>query len=194
MKGFLALGAAIVLTLAAIVFFGIGFYLSPQSKLEHADAIVAISGGETDSRVSEAVKLYKDGWSHQLIFSGAARDTSGPSNASAMRREAVNLGVPTTDITIEEKSTSTKQNAEYVGSIIKERGYSSIILVTSPYHQRRANLAFHKSLGKGVRIINHSAVDKNWRRSRWWANPRSFALTVAELAKNLFVIVGGNPA
>ena len=87
MKRFLVTVAILLIFvagLAATAFFGVGFYLSPQSKLSKADVIVAVSGGDTQARTEEAVKLYKDGWSHNLIFSGAALDANGPSNARAM--------------------------------------------------------------------------------------------------------------
>src|SRR5690349_5846330 len=59
-----------------------------------ADAIIAVSGGDTIARTSEAVALYEKGWAPLLIFSGAAADISGPSNALAMKRYAVENGVP----------------------------------------------------------------------------------------------------
>lgn len=170
-------------------FLGLGVWLSPQSKLAKSDVIVAISGGETQSRAEEAIKLYKDGWAPKIIFSGAAEDTSGPSNAAAMSAIAIEKGVPAKDILLEEVSQNTTQNALAVADIIKARSYKQIILVTSPYHQRRAYLSFRTALGSGVGIVNHSAVDHSWRRLGWWTNEYSYKLTVTELQKNLFVIV-----
>ena len=84
----------ILLVLLAIggTLFGIGYYLSPQSPLQKADAIVAISGGETQERALMAIELYQQGWAPVIIFSGAAADTSGPSNAAAMGRRLSKVG------------------------------------------------------------------------------------------------------
>lgn len=180
------------LALLAAAFLSIGFYLSPQDKLQPADVIVAISGGETASRTAEAVRLYKEGLAPKLLFSGAAQDTSGPSNAAAMRLEALRQGVRRQDILIEESSQNTAQNAEASAAVLNREGVKSLILVTSPYHQRRASLEFHRSLGKGVRIINHSAPDHSWRKAAWWDTPYSYDLTISELKKTLYVLTTKN--
>ncbi len=177
--------------LAAAFFFGIGFYLSPQSPLAKTDAIVAISGGDTESRTDEAVTLYKAGWSKNVIFSGAALDPSGPSNARAMATAAEARGVPKAAILLDESSANTRQNASDVARIVGREGYHSIILVTSPYHQRRADITFQRELGPGFTILNHSSYDKQWRRSKWWATPYSRDLTMQELQKVAYELVSG---
>jgi len=172
-------------------FFGTGYYLSPQDPLAKADAIVAISGGDTDARTQEAVRLFRDGWAPHIIFSGAALDTSGPSNARAMANAAEAAGVSSKAIELDEASENTRQNAAGVAAIASSDGYHSIILVTSPYHQRRAALVFARALGTGVAIINHSSYDQTWRRSAWWVTATSRALTFAELQKVAYELING---
>jgi len=187
----LAITLVILTGLGAGVFFGIGYYLSPQDQLAKSDAIVAISGGETEARTAEAVKLYQEGWGANIIFSGAALDPNGPSNAKAMARAAIAAGVPPTSIELDETATNTRQNANDVGEIIRRENYHSIILVTSPYHQRRASIAFHRVLGGNFVIVNHSSFDGRWRRSHWWATPASRELTYSELQKVAYELVSG---
>ena len=177
---------------AATVFFGLGYYLSPQDKLAKADVIVAVSGGETASRAEEAISLYRGGWAGHIIFSGAAQDKNSPSNASVMAAEAIGEGVPKSSIEIDETSVDTRQNAVNVKSIVDRDGYKSLILVTSPYHQRRADILFRRALGAGFTIINHSATDQTWSRSRWWATAASRALTWNELQKVVYELLRGD--
>ncbi len=194
MKSFLkAIFWAIIIIgiITTIVFFGLGFYLSPQSTLAKSDAIVAVSGGETRSRALEAIRLYKEGWAPKLIFSGAALDPSGPSNARAMQKIALEADVPAEAIILDEASTNTIQNATGVAALLKENQYHKIILVTSPYHQRRASITFRAALGGDIVILNHSTTDQNWRRGRWWANDYSKAITLAELQKTIYVLWAG---
>jgi uncharacterized SAM-binding protein YcdF (DUF218 family) len=181
----------IVAALAGTFFFGIGYYLSPQTPLAKAGAIVAISGGETAARTQEAVQLYNDGWAPLLIFSGAAADPNGPSNAQAMARDAEAAGVPAANILLDETSQNTRQNATNVSQLIGQQKVTSIILVTSPYHQRRAEISFHRVLGQGFTIINHSSYDQRWRRSHWWATGYSRDISLAELQKVAFELVSG---
>lgn len=187
-RGFVII-ALTVAVLGAVGFFGIGFYLSPQSPLSRSDAIVAISGGETDARALEAIKLYQEGWAPNIIFSGAALDPNGPSNARAMEHLALQKGVPASAISLDETALNTDQNAAGVAKIIQTNQYHKIILVTSPYHQRRASTTFRDVIGPGVVILNHSTTDKNWRRSKWWASDYSRTLTYAELQKTLYVML-----
>jgi uncharacterized SAM-binding protein YcdF (DUF218 family) len=195
MKRFLVIMGTTLLVLGAgavTAFLSVGFYLSPQSPLTRASAIVAISGGDTSDRTDAAVQLYKAGWAPILIFSGAAADPTGPSNARAMANVAETEGVPASAIMLDETSLNTAQNAANVASIVTRQNYSSIILVTSPYHQRRAELAFHDALGKNFPIYNHSSYDPQWRRSDWWATSYSRGLTYSELQKVAYQLATGN--
>jgi uncharacterized SAM-binding protein YcdF (DUF218 family) len=172
------------------VLIGIGFYLSPQNPLHKTDAIVVISGGETEARVAEASLLYREHYAPVVIFSGAAKSGT-VSNALAMSRIAARQGVPVSAEVLEEKSATTAANADEVAEIVKQAGYKSIILVTSPYHQRRASIEFHRALSKSVTIINHSATDSIWRKSSWWSNNKARSLTLSESWKVLFLSIGG---
>lgn len=175
--------------LVAVIVSGIisaGFFLSPQDALEKSDVIIAISGGETRQRVAEAVQLYQDGWAPLMIMSGAARD-DGPSNALTMQNIAIAAGVPKADILIEESATTTALNATFVRNIIKDNKFTKVILVTSPYHQRRASLAFAKALaGLPVKIINHSSTDSIWRKNGWWWDEWARSLTWSEIQKTIY--------
>ncbi|RLC37936.1 YdcF family protein [candidate division Kazan bacterium] len=164
---------------------GVGFYLSPQDKLERSDAIVVISGGETEARVKEGVQLFQDEWAPLVIVSGAARD-EGISNAAMMKQIAISLGIPASSIIIEENAQTTWENANYVADIMESNKINSIILVTSPYHQRRAYLNFRYFLGNDFKIINHSAKDSAWRKNGWWNLSWTRHLTFAELQKIIY--------
>lgn len=156
----------------------------PLGTCSRVDAIVAVSGGDTVARTDEAIRLYKEGWAPQLIFSGAAADSSGPSNAEAMQRRAVAAGIPASNIVIEEFSRTTAENALNTSQFIADRKLKKIILVTSAYHQRRASLEFGANLGPAVDIVNHPvARDKQWVGAWWWTTKNGWWLAVGELVK-----------
>ena len=160
----------------------IGWYLSPQDPIEKADVIVTVSGGDNHARIRKTVELYKEGWAPVILYSGAAAEGE-VSNAEAMRNISVKMGVPKADILIEEASEDTGQNAEFSSAIIKEKDFRSMILVTSPYHQRRTMELFKKQLGEDFKIVNRSAVDEDWRKKGWWEDEQGRILTVGELGK-----------
>ena len=184
------LGVIVVLTIV------IGVYLTPndlrncktvstKGTCQKADAIVAVSGGNTSIRAAEAIALYKQGWADTLIFSGAAADTSGPSNAEVMRRQAINAGIPSSAIEVETSAQTTKENASRTKQLLMKSGSGvrRVILVTSPYHQRRASLEFQALAGDGITVLNHPTPnDPDWP-AVWWLTPRGWWLAGGELVK-----------
>jgi uncharacterized SAM-binding protein YcdF (DUF218 family) len=155
-----------------------------------ADAIVAISGGDTDARAREAIGLYNQGWAPYIIFSGAAQDKQGRSNAAAMAEQAMNAHVPASAILLDEASVNTADNALQVRVIVRQHQLKRLILVTSPYHQRRASIEFNRRLGDIATIINHpTTTDRYWDPRTWWTTPWGLWLGVSELVKVLFVSI-----
>lgn len=184
-------GLIIFLVCLAAFIFGVSLYLqpndmkacatSPDAQCQAADAIIVVSGGDTTSRVAHGIELYTQGWADILIFSGAAQDKSGPSNAATMRKQALDAGVPAEVIVLDEEAVNTQQNAENTQSITSERNLKRVILVTSGYHQRRASLEFNKSTG--VEVIDAPVKnDKDWD-GFWWLTPRGWWLAGGELVK-----------
>lgn len=194
---------SLIITALAIilVILGLSWYLSPddlricgdkptgESACKSVDAIVAVSGGDTNARTDEAIKLFKNGWSNTLIFSGAAQDKTGPSNAAVMRTRAIASGVPESVIYLDEYSETTRQNAENVQNIFVTREIHNVILVTSGYHQRRASLEFNARTSN-VAIINHPApADSDWS-AWWWLTPRGWWLASGEFFKIIGFYLG----
>jgi len=182
----------------------IGAYLSPndlagcgeqpteEGMCRKADAIIAVSGGKTTVRTAEAIALYKKGWADYLIFSGAAKDADSPSNAEVMRDQALREGVPSTAILLDEEARTTHQNARQTDMILQRHNISTIILVTSPYHQRRAGLEFARNTASTVEVRNHPATnDPDWQWY-WWLTPRGWWLAVGELVKITATHAGGS--
>jgi uncharacterized SAM-binding protein YcdF (DUF218 family) len=199
----LALVAGFVVSIA-IVIVGIGASLSPdgmkacrqkpstETGCQSVDAIVAVSGGDTTARTAQAITMYKNGWAGLLVFSGAAADKEGPSNAETMKRQAIEAGVPAADILVDETSETTKQNAVNTAMLFQQNNIHSVILVTSAYHQRRAGLEFGALAGNNVMIINHPVVSDDQWSSWWWTTPTGWFLAISELFKIAAFYAGGS--
>lgn len=167
-------------------------YLYCKDELKPADVIVVLAGEETE-RVEYGVKLFKEGWARKdrMILSG------GPvvwkyTFASLMEKHALYLGVPKKDILLEDRSTSTEEDARFTREILRQHGYTSLILVTSPYHSKRADKIFRKTMGNEIRVISAPA-EKSWFRFEdWWERKRDRKVVFMEFSKFLwFWIFGG---
>jgi uncharacterized SAM-binding protein YcdF (DUF218 family)/glycosyltransferase involved in cell wall biosynthesis len=148
--------------LAVALIFVIVFYtdavwwaaapLTVTAPVRPADAIVVFAGGVgesgkagggTQERIQHAIDLYKAGGSTHLVLS-SGYVYSFP-EAEVMRTLAVDHGVPPEAIVLERRATNTYQNVAHVHDILQARGWTSVLLVSSPYHMRRALLVWRKS-------------------------------------------------
>lgn len=192
---------AIILVAVVGTIVALTVYLQPNSFMScsttptdtsecgESDAIVVVSGGNTIARTDAGIALYKNGWANKLVFSGAALDKTGPSNAAAMREQALAAGIPESVIFVDEESANTQQNAENTLAIFNENNIENAILVTSGYHQRRASLEFNK-LANSVTIRNYPVInDQDWSWF-WWVSPRGWWLAGGEMVKIIAYHVG----
>ena len=116
----------------------------------NADAIVVFAGGVGESgkaggghqeRLKRAVDLYKAGYAKVMVLSSGF--VYSFKEAEVMRALAIDQGIPATQIVLEEQSANTHENVTYVNRIVREHRWTRILLVSSPYHMRRA-LQFHQ--------------------------------------------------
>jgi uncharacterized SAM-binding protein YcdF (DUF218 family)/glycosyltransferase involved in cell wall biosynthesis len=118
---------------------------------QRADAIVVFAGGVGESgqagggaqeRVKQAIDLYHAGWApHVIISSGYVYSFR---ESEVLRTVAVANDVPPAAIVLEEAAINTYENVERTRRILDDRGWRRILLVSSPYHMRRALLTWQK--------------------------------------------------
>jgi uncharacterized SAM-binding protein YcdF (DUF218 family)/glycosyltransferase involved in cell wall biosynthesis len=117
-----------------------------------ADAIVVFAGGAgesgkagggTQERIERAIDLYKAGRSRHLVLSSGY--VYSFREAEAMRTVAIDRGVPADAVVLEEHATNTHENVTFVRDVLRAHQWRSVLLVSSPYHMRRALLVWHKA-------------------------------------------------
>jgi uncharacterized SAM-binding protein YcdF (DUF218 family) len=191
-----------LLVAATVIFFlvlaGHGFlldkagrYLLKKDELKPADVIVVLSGEEKE-RINYGVRLFKDGWSRKdrIIMSGGPA-VGYRSSAGLMKEYAAHLGIPARDILTEDRSRSTEENALYTKKLLSGRGFKSIILVTSPYHSKRAWVIFREILGAQWKIINAPCEPSWFSFDGWWKRPRDRDTVLSEFSKFLRIWIFG---
>lgn len=99
------------------------------------------------SRINKAAQLYyscKRDSTHicKLIVSGGDPLNTGVSEANIYSSELQKLGVPGSDIILEDRSDNTYQNAKYTAQLLNTLKYDQIYLVTSGFHMKRALIYF----------------------------------------------------
>ena len=124
-----------------------------------AEAIVVFAGGVGESgkagggfqeRVTQAVALYRAGYAPKLIFSSGYVFTLR--EAEVMKAVAIDNGVPADAILLEEAAKNTYDNVRLTKQMLDRNGWNRILLVSSPYHMRRATMTWSK-LAPDVAVV-----------------------------------------
>ena len=154
-----------------------------------SDVGVVFGGDPNYERTSHAVRLLQEGLVTRLILCGGE---PGPGDhAMSLKKKAMERGVPSKNLLVEDRSVSTRESVEFIRPILEEHGFRSVTLVTSPYHQRRVFLAARKSLGENVTLINSPAEPSFWKPSGWWRNSLSARIVFSEYGKLAYYFFRG---
>ena len=144
----------------------------PQS----ADVIVVFAGGVGESgkagggfqeRVTQAIDLYRAGYASRLLLSSGYVFTLR--EAEVMKAVAVDNGVPAEAILLEERAKNTFENVTHSGQIVREQGWRRILLVSSPYHMRRAVATWHKLLPE-IEVVPTPVPQSQFYIHEWGAS------------------------
>ena len=172
-----ALGSVFVA--AAIGFVG---FLSQLRGAEaapagHADGIVVLTGGS--SRVSDAMELLAGGYGKRLLISGV-HPTNGASDIS--RSLPDNQSLLGCCVDLDRSAVNTRSNAAETRRWAHERGFTSLIVVTSNYHMPRAIVELSHAM-PDIRLIPFAVVGEKWRDEPWWTSGATVRLLLSEYVK-----------
>ena len=183
-RALLALGLVLLLATG----FGFVWFLDQMPTTEpaapgRADGIVALTGGA--SRVSDAVELLASGHGRRLLITGV--------HPSARLKEIARQA-PDYErlfaccVDLDRSAVNTLGNATEARRWARERGFRSLILVTSAYHMPRALAELAHQL-PDVKLIAFPVVTEKMRDERWWSNPATARLLISEYAKFVLAMV-----
>lgn len=135
------------ITLWALLAVGLDAYGQRRSEGRFDAIVVAGCRVEPDGRPSlalqrrtrAAVSLWRQGAAPRLVFTGGV-GTFPPSEARAAGDYALSLGVPADALVLEERSTSTEENARFAADLLGSS--ARVIVVTDTYHIFRAERVF----------------------------------------------------
>jgi len=177
--------AAVVASLAlCFVAAAVGFvgFLSQLRGVEtdpphNADGIVVLTGGS--SRVSDAMELLAAGYGKRLLISGV-HPTNDANDISRTLPDSQPLMRCCVDL--DHSAVNTRSNAAETRRWVRERGFKSLIVVTSNYHMPRAIVELSHAL-PDVTLIPFAVVGDKWRDEPWWTSGATVRLLLSEYAK-----------
>ena len=104
------------------------------------------------ARVDYAIELYHTGQVGAVIFTGGFRDKDPArewSESALARDYAMQRGVPSERIWIEQRSTTTLENLREAQAIVNAQGFAQVALISDRWHLARAQ-AMARDLGLSV--------------------------------------------
>ena len=168
-----------------------GDFLVIRDPLTPADAVIAVSGDGVGERTRAAADLLRQGDARWVILSGSTKGHARGGATAAMMRQALRAGVPADRLLIDDQSESTLDNARNTARLMRTHGLRRAIVVTSPYHTRRAAWVFRSVfLPQGLQVRVLAVSDSFFRVEQWWTRHRERSLVAREYVKLLGFLVG----
>ncbi len=174
------------------ILLGVGKFLVVRDELQPA-SLIHVLGGDVE-RIDYGIELYKGGFGKKILFTGGRVELPlvNVTYSRLARAYAESKGVPAEDILPDESSaTSTFEEVLELQEILKnDPSLQTLIIVSSPYHLRRARWIFEKGLNN--RVALHFApvpFEKSRHKQRWWTEELSLQAVVNEYLKLPFYIL-----
>ncbi len=98
--------------------------------------------GDSVERLLAAQKLLQDGHARLAIVSGGAAWKGGPSDGALSVAQLAAFGIAPERLVAETSAQNTHDNAVEVAKLVRARGLTRLLMVTSAFHMRRAKGCF----------------------------------------------------
>jgi len=202
-----------VLTVISLLTAALALLLLPrilqvEDTLGKADYILPLAGDW--HRLIKAAELYKAGYAPRVVLSNSR--IRPPKRIDRLKTEMgiqhleprefrkrlmLHLGVPQESFTsFGDGHISTAEEAEAFRQFVNHGGAGSqdakplrVILVTSPFHTRRAKMTFEQAMPDTAFLLTSPPEDK--LSAQWWRDQRSAQIAVSETFKFTFYLLGG---
>jgi uncharacterized SAM-binding protein YcdF (DUF218 family) len=201
---------ALVVLLLLLVILGIfgvrnlGHWLIRQDALEHADAIVVLSGG-LPYRAEGAAEVFKQGYAPEVWISLPASPQKPLEEMGIhyigeeeyAREILIHRGVPSDHISVfPQEIVDTEEEIAEVAKLMHAQGKHTVIIVTSPEHTRRVralwNAIARRDANSDLTAVVRAASTDPFDADHWWRTTRD-SLAVARETLGLINVWFGLP-
>lgn len=161
-------------------------YLSEEDTPQKSD-LIFVFGAKQTFRIEKAIDLYKQGYAPRILVSGRSpsyENTATMSEAEIFAEFAIKQDVPKEDIILEKESITVPDNVKRSLNLLEKENikHNSIILVSSPFSQRRGWAHFSKMSKVGTKILrtNSDKISDMFTKNGWYKNETGTKIVVKE--------------
>jgi len=161
---------------------GIGAVLIVADPIQEVDAVVVLSGDDGD-RLALAIEMHKQGWASNLVITNVEDNINQRLAAEAQAGGFVKDEIYITKLKVE----STVDEAIAVRKLSKQKGWTSLMVITDPYHSFRARFIFRRELRESGITIAVRPIAGHWFRSpSWFLYVEGWQFVFLEIIKLIF--------
>lgn len=160
-----------------------------EDPIQHASVIIVLSDDNFYAdRATRAAELFREGNAPLVVASGRRlRPNAGISEL--MEHDLIERGVPKDRILrFPHDADGTRQEAEALSQFAADRKWTSVIVVTSNYHTRRARYIFRRVFPQDIAVSIASARDGDFDPQQWWMKRKSIKELTREFAAMLVAV------
>jgi uncharacterized SAM-binding protein YcdF (DUF218 family) len=141
------LGAALLACFLVIASTALAiWWTARQDSRPASDAIVVLGTAQYngvpssifEARLEHAIALYEDGVAPVIVTVGGKADGDQFTEAEAGRAYLADSGIPEDALLAVEEGVDTLESMRVVAAAFEERGWSTAVLVSDPWHAMRA--------------------------------------------------------
>jgi uncharacterized SAM-binding protein YcdF (DUF218 family) len=179
----MAVSALVLLLGTGFLWFVYQLSVAETAPDRQADGIVVLTGAA--ARINDALELLGSGHGRRLLISGVHPTTRASEIARLMPEHRRWFSCC---VDLDRSAINTIGNAIETRRWVRDRGFKSVIVVTSNFHMPRAIAELAYQL-PDVALVPFPVVSERVRIEAWWASPSTAKLLFSEYLKYIVALV-----
>ena len=173
-------------------------FLIVRAEPARAEVVLVLSGASVyDERLRHGISVFREGRARALVLTNdglrgrwSRRRQANLTSVERAKDALIDAGIPQERLVLlEPRVTSTYDEAETVRGYVEQSGVKRILVVTSPYHSRRALWVFRRvlePLGVQVGIESPLPGEQSPLPGRWWLSRLGWHSVAIEYVKLVY--------
>ena len=190
--------AAVGVLSLAVLASPLARYLIVRAEPLRADVVVVLSGSSVyDERIGHGIGVLRDGRAQSIVLTNdglrgrwSRRRQANLTSTERAKDALLDAGIPEQRLIIlPQRVKSTYDEAVAVREFAEKAGIRNILVVTSPYHSRRALWVFRRVLepaGVEVGIDSPPPGQQSPRPGSWWLSRTGWRSVALEYVKLVY--------